>query len=66
MKKEIEHEYTSNMVCPYCGFTDEDSWETSKDDGVKDCGNCEERFNFVRNISIDYCTSKITNQEGEE
>ena len=27
MSKEIVHEYTQNITCPYCGYEDIDSWE---------------------------------------
>lgn len=26
---EIDHDDTTNIVCPYCGYEDYDSWEVS-------------------------------------
>lgn len=59
MGKEIDHEYTNEVVCPYCGYKDRDSWELSDNDGETYCGRCDKEFAYTRNISISYCTSKI-------
>lgn len=66
-KEEIEqfdHEYTHEIVCPYCGYEDWDSWEFGGGDGEQseeDCGRCEKTFLTKRNISINYTTYKIEN-----
>lgn len=56
---EINHKYTSSIVCPYCGFEDGDSWELDSD-GEDDyqCGSCEKEFSYERDISITYTTTK--------
>ncbi len=64
-KMEIEHEYTDNVVCPYCGYEDEDSWELDDDSGETECGSCDKKFEYSRNRSVDYCTSKIQCEEGK-
>lgn len=59
---EIDHEYTDNMICPYCGAEDVDSWEcvpTEEQIGYVECGNCGRTFNAERNISITYSTYEI-------
>lgn len=63
MNKEIDHEYTMNLVCPYCGYEDKDGWELSDNDGETYCGRCDEEFSYTRNISISYCTSKIEKED---
>jgi len=59
---EFDHEYTRNIICPYCGHEDQDSWEVmsgEEDLGIINCGMCEEEFVATRNISITYCTEKV-------
>lgn len=61
--KEINHEYTNEITCPYCGFEFGDSWEIdgdSEDLGLLDCEECYKEFYATRNISIDYSTEKAT------
>lgn len=59
--KVIDHEYTSNMVCPYCGYEDIDSWEVYPSEeylGLIDCKSCDKPFYAHRSITIDYRTEK--------
>lgn len=62
MEKKIDHEYTGNVVCPYCGNENYDSWEISPsgdgDLGEQYCDNCDKKFTASRNISVDYSTEK--------
>lgn len=55
----VNHEYTEEVVCPYCGHEFTDSWELSGEDGQEgetDCGQCERLFLYYRNISVSYST----------
>ncbi len=63
MSKEIDHEYTYNLVCPYCGYEDKDEWELSDNEGETFCGRCDEEFAYTRHVSISYSTSKIESNE---
>lgn len=59
---EIDHGFTTELVCPYCGAKELDSWEVEsgeEDLGRIDCGRCERTFTATRNISITYSTEKI-------
>lgn len=58
MKTEIDHEYTDNIVCPYCGGEETDSWEFHEDSGDINCGSCHKEFHYERDISVSYTTSK--------
>lgn len=49
---------TDEAVCPYCGHEIMDSWEYSRDDGEIECGQCCQEFNYTRNVSVTYSTSK--------
>jgi hypothetical protein len=59
--EKFDHEYTNNIVCPYCGYEDIDSWEVEsgqEDLGLIECGNCEKEFYATRIISVEYSTEK--------
>jgi transcription elongation factor Elf1 len=56
--------YTSNIVCPYCGHEDRDSWEVDFGPGMEGdtrvwCGNCDEEFNVSRNVEVSYTSFPI-------
>ena len=57
----IDHEYTKEIVCPYCGYKFSDSWEINsneEDIGLVECGECEKEFYASRIITVDYSTEK--------
>jgi hypothetical protein len=57
-EKEIDHEYTSEIVCPKCGYEFSDSWEcggNSEDWGTR-CDECETDFRVSRHIEVTYST----------
>ena len=59
---EIDHGYTDEIVCPYCGAKELDSWEVcpgEEDIGNIECGTCEKTFFAQRIITIQYSTYKI-------
>jgi len=59
----IDHKYTNNIICPYCGYEDFNSWEVESGDedlGLLECSNCEKSFYAQRHIIIEYSTEKPT------
>ena len=52
MLDEMDYTHENEIVCPYCGEKENDSWE-AEDDGEIEC-DCGETFEFVRNIEITY------------
>jgi transcription elongation factor Elf1 len=54
---KIDHEYTKEIVCPYCGNEETDSWEFS-DDGIHECSVCDNEFSYERILTVEYSTSK--------
>lgn len=59
--KEIDHEYTDETVCPYCGHEGSESYELGSrndEDGITDCGECSKEFYWSRSTTIKYSTSK--------
>ena len=55
---DIDNKHTSEIVCPYCGSEESDSWERD-DDGVIDCDQCGKQFYYTRIIDVTYSTEKI-------
>ncbi len=53
----IKHEYTPEIVCPYCGFEESDSWELDGGNGVFEC-ECGNEYKYYRNIEVTYTTMK--------
>jgi transcription elongation factor Elf1 len=59
----MEHNFESNIKCPYCDWEDRDSWEFGEDSGIYTCGNCGEEFNVERNVEVTYSTTRISCKE---
>lgn len=57
VSKKIDHTYTDEIVCPYCGCEFGDSNELG-DEGDADCPDCKKEFKFWQNIEVTYCTQK--------
>lgn len=55
---EIDHQYTTEIVCPKCGYKLRDSWEFD-DSGTHKCGECEASFSYDRIVSCTYVTKLI-------
>lgn len=58
---EIEHEYTHDIVCPYCGHKFDDSWEYGDiQSGMEiECDKCDKTFRAYSIVDISYSTEKI-------
>lgn len=59
--KEIDCRFTDEIVCPYCGKVQSDSWEYES--GKNECGWCELDFMLEVNETITYSSYKITPKE---
>lgn len=57
--KSIDHEYTDEIVCPYCGSEHADSWEYESDTNVIDCWECGREFRYERHVIITYSSEKM-------
>jgi DNA-directed RNA polymerase subunit RPC12/RpoP len=53
----VEHEYTKEIVCPYCGYEQGDSWEYDGECDELECAECGKKFHYSRDISVSYSTS---------
>ena len=60
--KNIEHNYTDEVVCPYCGKKSRESYEyfsSNTDEDVEiDCDECGNTFVATRMVSVSYSTIK--------
>lgn len=55
----FKHDFTDEIICPYCGYQFQDSYEHGEySDNILECGDCEKNFSFEKNISVSYSTSK--------
>jgi len=53
---EIDTQGTPEIVCPFCGYVFDDSWEYNGDDMVEcDCGK---KFNLYSEYTVEYYTCK--------
>lgn len=64
MPTEIDHEYTEEIVCPYCGEVHEDSWDFADSDSDFECWSCLKRFSFTRHTIVAYSSWKNEPQKG--
>ena len=62
--EDIDHEYTDEIVCPWCGYKYSDSWEFS-DDGEEECPECEKNFSYNINTRVTYNTERKKCKEGK-
>lgn len=63
VQKRIENfngdtQYQDNIICPYCGDKNEDSWEVEGDSGEIECDECGNTFEYERDVTVDYTTYK--------
>jgi len=68
MSEEIDCDYTDEVVCPYCGYKDSDSYEyfgRSSDSTNVQCNECDKYFRASQMISVDYSTEKLPCMNGE-
>lgn len=62
MKAKVKTNYlkcwdTEEVVCPFCGYVHQDSWEFDFDcNNLKDvvCDNCSSKFEVYKEIAITY------------
>lgn len=55
---KISCNYTDEVVCPYCGYEYNDSWEFY-DYEEEECCECGKSFYLSRHVEVTYCTEKI-------
>jgi hypothetical protein len=70
MTKEIDHEGTHQIVCPYCGYEHTDSWELVDEEypcaQSVQCSSCEKKFMAESFTVTKYNTNKADCLNGGE
>ena len=56
---EINHQYTSELVCPYCGHEHTDSWELADTQDRYDCESCSKRFSYTSEITRTFTSKAV-------
>ena len=61
--EEWKYSYTREIVCPYCGTEQMDSWESSidledGDAGEVTCDSCERDFEFIVHRQTKYSSKR--------
>ena len=69
----INHGWENDAVCPYCGETQQDSWEFDLGNGINgegtgeiECQICTRKMTVTRHVVIKYSTEKIEGEEDDE
>lgn len=65
-QQEFDTDYTDEITCPYCGSTNDESYEYTEDDTTASCGSCGKDFLLSVHVSVDYSTKKCPCMNGEE
>lgn len=64
---DIECEGTDEVVCPYCGYEFEASWEFFQDHSNTtdiECMGCDKTFECEQEVVVSYTTSKKEKTDG--
>lgn len=54
----IESKFTNNLVCPYCGHEEEDSWERADENSECQCEQCEKYFIYETDHTRTFTSSQ--------
>lgn len=52
-------DYKDNIICPYCGYKDINSWEADDDEEKCECGVCGSIFSYQRVVTVEYCSQPV-------
>lgn len=55
----IDHKFTEEIVCPWCGNVYYYSYEFKDDYGEIECDDCGRSFRYDRIISVEYSTHRV-------
>jgi len=53
----IDHEFTQEIVCPWCGYEYGDSWDCGEG-GKRQCDECGKHFSFSKDYDVTYSTCR--------
>lgn len=58
-----EPRYTHEIVCPWCGYEQGDSWEAPDSDDEYECEECGKIFAYEREVEVTYCSYRVEESE---
>lgn len=58
-KDPEDEDYTNNIICPFCGYENLDSWEKPDGEETNECENCGSIFSYRQNVTIEYCSQPV-------
>lgn len=59
---EEEPSFTDEIVCPWCGCEQYDSWERADSDDEHECDECGKIFAYERNIKVTYSSYRVESE----
>ena len=62
----IESDGTYDLVCPYCGEEESDSWECGDSDDDHVCGHCGKHFKYETEHTRTFSSFRVPCLNGEE
>lgn len=67
----FDTEHRDNIVCPYCGYEDRDSWEVDFGPGLEgetehQCADCGQTMKAERCCTVTYTTAKSPNNKSSQ
>lgn len=62
----VEKEYNNEdlIICPFCGYENEDSWEVQHSDDSHECGSCDKKFILEVEHITKYSTKRMDCTDG--
>ena len=67
---DIEKFMVDDIICPYCGWKDTDSWESNLNhDGeceTLECPDCYKKFLMTFNLRVSYTLNGLCKENGDE
>jgi len=57
-KKDMITSGEDELVCPWCGYSDPDSFEIDPGEGQTDCPDCEKEFTYMIQTSVIYASAR--------
>ena len=61
-----ERFYENQIICPYCGEENEDSWEFGDSEDEQECYECGKYFSWERHTSVSYTSKADCELNGEQ
>jgi hypothetical protein len=61
-----DKDFEDEITCPYCGYANTDSWESSDSEDEEVCGSCGGVFSYERHVEVTYSSQPVKAPEIKE